>query len=55
MSIYKVTVEKHLFVRAENKEEAEQKVFDDDFIFCDERISEIKKSSTREAQHTFFE
>ena len=39
--IFKVVTEKILFVEADNVEEAEERVFDDDVIICEERIVTI--------------
>lgn len=42
--IFKVVTEKVLFVEADNVEGAEECVFDDDVIMCDERIVTISKA-----------
>lgn len=55
MSIYKVTIQKILFVDAENKEEAEELALDDYAIMSDESIVSVKKSTKREMQTVMFD
>ena len=47
--IYKVTFEKTMWVRADDKAEAEEKAYDEDFILCDEIVISVRRSSLREA------
>lgn len=51
--IYKVIIERTVFVEADNAEEAEDMVFDGHGIFSDERIVDVKRSSRREAGNIF--
>ena len=55
MSIYKVTMQKILFVDAENKEEAEELALDDHVIMNDESIVSVQKSTKREMQTCMFD
>lgn len=54
MSIYKVVIEKTAFVRAENKEEAEEMALEDVTIMTDERVVKSTKSSRRDIQKIVF-
>lgn len=53
MNIYKITTSKTAFVRAENEDEAEEKYYDEEFMFADETINLIEQSSLQEAQQRF--
>lgn len=55
MSIYKVTMQKIVFVDAENEEEAEELALDDYAIMTDESIISVKKSTKREMQTRMFD
>lgn len=52
--IYKCTITKTCFVRANNKDEAEEALFDGDTICEEEVLSSIKCSNRREMQSMFF-
>ena len=48
MSYYKVVVEKIMFLEAENEEVARDVAENEDYIFCDEVIKSVTKSSRKE-------
>lgn len=54
MRIYKVTITKTVFVRANNKDEAKESALDDDYIMIDECITDVTTSSRREIQKMMF-
>lgn len=47
MAIYKVVMEKVVFVDAEDVEEAKDFALTEDFIVCDETIKKVTKSTKR--------
>ena len=53
MNIYRIVSTKTAFVRAENEDEAEEKFYDEEFIFADEMVSMIEESSEQEAGRAF--
>ena len=55
MSIYKVTMEKIVFVRAENKEDAEEFALDEHAIMIEESIVSVKKTTKRNMMTTLFD
>ena len=55
MSIYKVTMEKIVFVRAENKEDAENSAMDEHAIMIDESIVRVEKTTKEKMLSVFFD
>ena len=54
MKIFKVDITKTVFVRANNKDEAEEAVFDGDTIHEEEVITKISQSSMSECRRSLF-
>ena len=54
MNLYKVTLEKIAFVRANNADEAKELALDDFCVASDERIISVSKSNKREVQKIMF-
>ena len=55
MSIYKVTMEKVVFVRAENKEDAEELAIDEQAIMIEESLISVEKTTKRDMVTTLFD
>ena len=55
MSIYKVTMEKVVFVRAENKEDAEELAIDGNAIMIEESLISAEKTTKRDMVTTLFD
>ena len=55
MNIYKVTMEKIVFVRAENKEEAENLAIDEHVIMIEESIVKVEKTTKRDMMTTLLD
>ena len=55
MNIYKVTMEKIVFVRAENKEDAENSAMDEHAIMIDESIVRVEKTTKEKMLSVFFD
>ena len=55
MNIYKVTMEKIVFVRAKNKEDAENSAMDEHAIMIDESIVRVEKTTKEKMLSVFFD
>ena len=55
MNIYKVTMEKIVFVRAENKEDAENSAMDEHAIMIDESIVRVEKITKEKMLSVLFD
>ena len=55
MSIYKVTMEKIVFVRAENKVDAENSAMDEHAIMIEESIVRVEKTTKEKMLSVFFD
>ena len=55
MNIYKVTMEKIVFVRAENNEEAENLAIDEQAIMIEESIVKVEKTTKRDMMTTLLD
>ena len=55
MNIYKVTMEKIVFVRAANNEEAENSALDERAIMIEESVISVEKTTKRDMMTSFFD
>jgi hypothetical protein len=55
MKVYKITVEKTVFVEAENKDEAKEVYYEEGEMMSDERITNVSVSSKKEMRQMMLE